>query len=358
MKEEYNTENSTTFSKLLASNATMPSTELATASNNSPAATAIIVTLLVFISLMSVFGNALVMTAIYINYNLRTSGNFLFGNLALSDFLQGGIAIPCRLVELLYKDCNYPVFCPTSLALSILFGGSSNLSVLFISIERFVGVRWPFLYYTYMTTKNVVAVTISAWIALAIFASLPLFAWGGLTNHEATFCRFPLFLSTDYIIALYMLVHIIPICVIVPLYIFILKASLKSIRTIHSQQKSVRTQEHEETNDLEMEETDGNVPRVRRRRTTEAARQRKSAKTVCLIVGLFILLMLPIVVIDVVEMVGGPVIPPLFIKIAVGMTYANHCVNVFVYAGCSGDYKKTFAKIFSRVKRFFTRTSQ
>lgn len=89
MKEEYNTENSTTFAKLLASNATMPSTELATASNNSPAATAIIVTLLVVISLMSVFGNALLLTAIYINYNLRTTGNFLFGNLALSDFLQG-----------------------------------------------------------------------------------------------------------------------------------------------------------------------------------------------------------------------------------------------------------------------------
>lgn len=107
-----------------------------------------------------------------------------------------------------------------------------------------------------------------------------------------------------------------------------------------------------------MEETDGDVPRVRRRQTTKAVRQRKPAKTVCLIVGLFILLVMPIVVIDVAEMVGGPVFPPLFIKIAVGMTYANHCVNVFVYAGCSGDYKKTFAKIFSRVKLFFTRTSQ
>lgn len=348
---------STTVEKLLASSATTPSTT--TATGDSPAVTAIIVAVLVLISIVAVFGNALVLTAIYMNYNLRTTGNFLFGNLALSDLLQGGIAIPCRLVELLHTGClNYRFFCPISIALSILFGGSSNLSILFISIERFVGVRWPFLYYTYMTTKGVFAVVILAWVSLAIFASLPLFAWGGLINRGATFCRFPLFLTTDYITALYILVHIIPICIIVPLYIFILAASLKSIRKIHSQEQSVRTATREKTNDLQMEETDGAVPRVRKRQTTEAARQRKSAKTVSLVVGLFIALIMPIVVIDIVEMFGGPTVPPPVIKLAVGMVYANHCVNVFVYAGCNGDYKRTFAKILSRFKRFFTRKSQ
>lgn len=333
-------------------------TEWSASPSDSPVVTAIIATVLVLISLLSLCGNALVLTAIYINHNLRTTSNFLFGNLALSDFLQGGIAIPCRLVELLYTDCNYRVFCPTSIALSILFGGSSNLSILFISIERFVGVRWPFLYYTYMTTKGVCAVIILAWVSLAIFASLPLFAWGGLVNSGANFCRFPLFLTPDYITALYVLIHIIPICIIVPLYIFILMTSLKSIRKIHSQEQSVRTQAREKSNDLEMEETDVNVPRVRKRKITEVARQRKSAKTVSLVVGLFILLIMPIVVIDIVDMIGGPTIPTLFIKMAMGMAYANHCVNVFVYAGCNGDYKRTFTKILSKFKRFFTRKPQ
>ena len=345
MKGSNNTANLTEFEKLLSTNSIL-------LSNVGPEVTAIIVTVLVVISLMSVFGNALVLTAIYMNHNLRTTSNFLFGNLALSDFLQGGIAIPCRVVELLYTDCNYRVFCPILIALSILCGGSSNLSILFISIERFVGVRWPFLYYTYMTTKGVFVVIILAWVSLAIFASLPLFAWGGLINGQATFCHFPLFLTADYITALYLLVHIIPICIIVPLYVFILKASLKSIQRIHSQQRNVRTQTHAE-NDLEMEETDINAPQVRKRATTEAARQRKSAKTVSLVVGLFILLIMPIVIIDIVEMVEGPTVPPLVIKIAVGMAYANHCVNVFVYAGCNGDYKREFAKFLSRVKSFF-----
>lgn len=356
MKGANNTvNNSPSFEKLLPSNESQLSTETSTVD----AATAIIVAILVFISLLSVFGNALVLTAIYMNYNLRTVGNFLFGNLALSDFLQGAIAIPCRIVELLYADCNYRrVFCPVSIALSIFFGGSSNLTILFISVERFIGVRWPFLYYSFITTRFVFTALIATWVSLAIFASLPLFAWGGLTNYQADFCRLPLFLTTNYITALYLLVHIVPMCIIVPLYIFILKASLKSIRKIHIQELSVRTRAAP-GNQVEVEEIDGTAPQVRRSNITDqAARQRKSAKTVSLVVGLFIVLIMPVVVIDIVEMLGGPTVSLLVIRIATGMTSANHFVNVFIYAGCSGDYKRAFAKILSRFRSYFTRKSQ
>lgn len=353
MKEVNNSGNNS-FEKLLASNETLLPQQPAAAMD---VATAIIVTILILISILSVFGNALVLAAIYMNYNLRTVGNFLFGNLALSDFLQGAIAIPCRIAELLYADCNFRrLFCPASIALSILFGGSSNLTILFISVERFVGVRWPFLYYSFITTKFVFTVITFTWVSLAIFASLPLFAWGGLTNYQANLCRFPLFLTSNYITALYLVLYIVPMCIIVPLYTFILKASLKSIRKIHIQELSVRTPAAR-VNEIDVEETDATAPRVRRT-TDQAARQRKSAKTVSLVVGLFFILIMPIVVIDIVEILGGPKVSLLVIRIAVGMAYANHFLNIFIYAGCSGEYKRAFAKILSRLRSYFTKNSQ
>lgn len=353
MKEVNNSGNNS-FEKLLASNETLLPQQPAAAMD---VATAIIVTILILISILSVFGNALVLAAIYMNYNLRTVGNFLFGNLALSDFLQGAIAIPCRIAELLYADCNFRrLFCPASIALSSLFGGSSNLTILFISVERFVGVRWPFLYYSFITTKFVFTVITFTWVSLAIFASLPLFAWGGLTNYQANLCRFPLFLTSNYITALYLVLYIVPMCIIVPLYTFILKASLKSIRKIHIQELSVRTPAAR-VNEIDVEETDATAPRVRRT-TDQAARQRKSAKTVSLVVGLFIILIMPIVVIDIVEILGGPKVSLLVIRIAVGMAYANHFLNIFIYAGCSGEYKRAFAKILSRLRSYFTKNSQ
>ena len=350
MKEANNTGNNS-LEKLLALNETLLSQEPAA---DMDIATAIIVTILILISILSVFGNALVLTAIYMNYNLRTVGNFLFGNLALSDFLQGAIAIPCRIAELLYVDCNYRrLFCPVSIALSIIFGGSSNLTILFISVERFIGVRWPFLYYSFITTKFVFTVITFTWVSLAIFASLPLFAWGGLTNFQANLCRFPLFLTTNYITVLYLVVHIVPVCIIVPLYTFILRASLKSIRKIHIQELSVRTPAAR-VNDIDVEETDATAPGVRKT-TDQAARQRKSAKTVSLVVGLFIVLIMPMVIIDIVEILGGPTVSLLVIRIAVGMAYANHFLNIFIYAGCSGEYKRAFAKMLSRFRSYFTK---
>ncbi|RMX53815.1 hypothetical protein pdam_00000438 [Pocillopora damicornis] len=252
-----------------------------------------------------VLGNALVLTAIYTNYSLRNVGNALFGNLAVSDFLQGGIAIPCRIVVLLQPNSYFSMsMCRASIALSILFGGSSNLNILFISIERFIGVRWPFLYYSFVSAK-------------------------------------------DYIAAVYLLINILPSVII---------ASLRSIQKIHIQERSVRssvrTCNQEDNGDIW--ETDGTAPQVRKNKATEAARQRKSAKTVSLIVGLFIVLIMPIVILDIVDMCGGLKVSPLVVRITVGMAYANHCVNVFVYAGCNGDYKRAFAKILSRIKAKFT----
>jgi len=145
-------------------------------------------------------------------------------------------------------------------------------------------------------------------------------------------------------------------CIIVPLYTFILRESLKSIRKIHIQELSVRTPAAR-VNDIDVEETDATAPRVQRT-TNQAARQRKSAKTVSLVVGLFIVLIMPIVIIDIVEILGGPTVSVVIIRTAVGMAYANHFLNIFIYAGCSGEYKRAFAKILSRLRNYFTNNSR
>ena len=61
--------------------------------------------------------------------------------------------------------------------------------------------------------------------------------------------------------------------------------------------------------------------------------------------GSFILLVVPIIIIDIVEMLRGAVVPVPVVKTTVLMIYANHCVNVFIYAGFNSDYRKTFKKI-------------
>ena len=80
------------------------------------------------ISFTAVFGNLLVITAIFCDRTLRSyTSNYFLANLAVADFFQGAVAIPLRVLEVLGAEYNPNVFCRVAIPTSILFGASSNL---------------------------------------------------------------------------------------------------------------------------------------------------------------------------------------------------------------------------------------
>jgi hypothetical protein len=99
----------------------------------------------------------------------------------------------------------------------------------------------------------------------------------------------------------------------------------------------------------------GNVP-------LSTTQTRKATKTVMAIMGFFIILCLPITIIDVIELwcTFCPSTPPPVYTVALCMVASNSSVNVFVYGGYNTDYRKAYSKIWRRVKHaflnIFTRT--
>ena len=84
-------------------------------------------------------------------------------------------------------------------------------------------------------------------------------------------------------------------------------------------------------------------------------RSRKATRTVLAIIGFFIVLCLPITIIDGIEQwcescadIPGPVI-----TIALCLVKLNACVNVFVYGGYNTDYRKAYWNIWYRAKGAF-----
>ena len=294
------------------------------------------------IALISVFGNILVMLAVYTNRRLQTTSNYLLVTLAVPDFFQGAVSLPLRLVELLDAECDHKTFCPVAIPVSTLFGGTSNLHILLVAMERFIAICWPFFYCNWITTKGALVGVGTTWVSMTIFSLLPALGWGGRHPEDSvTFCRFPAFLTQEYITCLYVFVHVIPIVTVIFLNFFILRASLDHERRIGAQ--VVASSFNSQLN-VDSEFYPDQSDEVRNRKT-EATRQRKATRIVSAVVGSFILLVVPIITIDLVEMLSGAVVPVWIVKIAVLMIYANHCVNVFVYAGFNSDYRKTFKKI-------------
>ena len=59
------------------------------------------------ISFIAVFGNLLVITAIFWDRTLRLyTSNYFLANLAVADFFQGAVAIPLRVLEVLGAEYN------------------------------------------------------------------------------------------------------------------------------------------------------------------------------------------------------------------------------------------------------------
>ena len=304
----------------------------------------------IIISVTATLGNLLVMVAIYTTSNLHTTSNYFLANLALTDFLQGLISMPLRTAETILSHQVVRSLCQLSIPVSILFGSTSNINILFISIDRFVAIFFPYFYLRVVTTRVVISVVITSWIFMVAFAFAPTAGLGGLVpTGRVMICRFPVFLTKTYITTLFVIVHFIPIITVILIYGFILKASLRHARRIHVQQ----TPAGNHSEGCAESYTNTSTARNQDQQTNDyknRAKQSKAARLVSYILGFFIVLVAPIVIVDVIEMLGGPKAPGQFVKVAVCMIYANHCVNCFVYAGCNRDFRKAFRNILKPIR--------
>ena len=305
------------------------------------------------ISFIAVFGNLLVIISVILDHTLRSyTSNYFLANLAVADFFQGAVAIPLRILEVMAFEYDPNVFCRIAIPTSILFGGSSNLAILVISIDRFLAVQYPYIYVRFSSLRFIFGAIACAWsvaFVLSITAASRL-VWLSLDN-PSRICRFPTYLNQDYIMSMYVIVHAIPICTVVLLYGFILRASLKHVRKIHAQELAVASCRNTNGDLKVIEKEISSSASRRRKRHQDSIKHRKAAKTVSIIVGIFIVLVVPIIAIDLAEMLGAPSAPAALTRICVFMIYANNCVNVLVYAGFNQDFRRAFKKIITKFFR-------
>ena len=328
---------------------------------------------LIVISVFAVGGNLLVLAAIFINRNLRSISDLFLANLAVADFFQAALAIPFRTAVLLEIQNQEPsVPCLVVVFFSILFGGASNINILLVSVDRFIAIKWPFKYHSWVTMKVFVSSIVLSWLLMFLFAVSPLVGWGRSENPSSSpTCRFTMTLDKTYVAIGYIFIHGIPLVTIIILYLFILKASFRHSRAIAAQEFSLRTNISQPIeNSITLEELSTNGEQSReihstghsnflraRNRVHNTNRATKGARMIAVLVGVFIILVLPIIVIDVVEMWEEPFAPPIVVNIAICLIYANSGVNVFIYAGWNTEYRRAFHRVLVTLWKLATLTN-
>ena len=100
--------------------------------------------LLLLVSALTVFANALILAAFYVEKKLRTYPNNYILNITIADFVVGLVCMPLRATVNLYDGWNF------GQVLSILFLGFQNsilsvsvCGVVVICIDRYIATFYP-----------------------------------------------------------------------------------------------------------------------------------------------------------------------------------------------------------------------
>ena len=315
--------------------------------------TALTTAFMVLVSIVGTAGNGLVILAILYKRRLRNIPNYFILDLAVCDLLTVSLSVPLRLVEG-FQPGSVP--CSVVIAVTILFDSLSRINIIFISIDRLIAVKLPFVYKARVTPATVTIFITSGWIIMAIFAILPILGVGSASveflRQNEGLCFFSTNLSTAYLLVYLIGFCLLPLVLATPINCFLLKASHRQIRAIHIQHLQLESTANAYSHNASVSSFGGSDQQgnVQERSRTFVLKQRRIVRMVITLVGLFIMLVLPITIIDLMGAFGMSNVPPLVAKIAVCMIYTNATINVFVYAGFNGEFRRTFCEIFRSVK--------
>lgn len=127
--------------------------------------------------MVAVFGNILVLLAIYSTRSLRTTSNLFIASLAASDFLVGSIMDPILAVRAIkYSYFGVALTDPNhsfKIAIDLLWIQAvvvTTFGLMAVSIDRYIAITKVFIYESFFTTKRCMYLICFVWLFSFLFA--------------------------------------------------------------------------------------------------------------------------------------------------------------------------------------------
>lgn len=195
------------------------------------------ISLLAFLFLFSfatVFGNTLVIMAVIRERYLHTSTNLFVTSLAVADCLVGLVVMPfSALYEVLENTWFFGTdWCDIWRSLDVLFSTASILNLCVISLDRYWAITDPFSYPMRMTRRRAAALIAVVWVCSGAI-SFPAIVWwraarqNGMPPYKCTFTEHLGYLVFSSTISFYL-----PLLVMVFTYCRIYRAAVAQTRSL------------------------------------------------------------------------------------------------------------------------------
>ncbi|KAI5705796.1 hypothetical protein M8J76_012431 [Diaphorina citri] len=351
----------------------------------------LLVSTLSLFSLVTVFGNALVMIAVVRERYLHTSTNYFIMSLALADCLVGLVVMPfSALYELLDHNWIFGLnWCDSWRSLDVLFSTASILNLCVISLDRYWAITDPLTYPSRMSTRRAYIWIAIVWICSGGISFPAILWWRAVRNEEVPKNKCPFTDSKGYLIFSSTISFYLPLLVMVFTYFKIYRAAVVQTKSLKVGTKQVMsgstsgekeltlrihrggtdhrhmTLHHTPSDDVEMDNVMSGHNGITRqvsntriihkghivknfslsRKLSKFAKEKKAAKTLGIVMGVFIVCWLPFFVVNLLSAVCTKCFwseqdEELISAVVTWLGWINSGMNPVIYACWSRDFRR------------------
>ncbi|XP_048204810.1 alpha-1D adrenergic receptor [Perognathus longimembris pacificus] len=310
--------------------------------------------------LTAVAGNLLVILSVACNRHLQTVTNYFIVNLAVADLLLSATVLPfSATMEVLGFWAFGRAFCDVWAAVDVLCCTASILSLCTISVDRYVGVRHSLKYPAIMTERKAAAILALLWVVALVVSVGPLLGWKEPVPPDERFCGITE--EAGYAVFSSVCSFYLPMAVIVVMYCRVYVVARSTTRSLEAGVKRERGKASEVVLRIHCRGaaagTSDGAPGTRSTkghtfrsslsvRLLKFSREKKAAKTLAIVVGVFVLCWFPFFFV----LPLGSLFPQLkpsegVFKVIFWLGYFNSCVNPLIYPCSSREFKRAFLRL-------------
>uniref|UniRef100_A0A8C8FSB1 G-protein coupled receptors family 1 profile domain-containing protein n=1 Tax=Oncorhynchus tshawytscha TaxID=74940 RepID=A0A8C8FSB1_ONCTS len=272
--------------------------------------------------LLTVFGNVLVCLAVCATRRLRCLTNCFIVSLAITDLLLGILVLPFSALLQLSDWPLGPTLCNIYISLDVMLCTASILTLLAISVDRYLAVTAPLRYSSLVLPRGVAITMALVWAVSLGVSFLPIhLGWntvdGSVQNRgpgEERECKFEL--NPSYVAVDASLTFYLPLLIMCWNYLRILRIARAQARP----------------------------PRQLTSVTAMALREHKATVTLAAVIGAFMVCWFPYFTLFTIMGLRMQDYPAAY-PVVLWLGYINSALNPLLYAALNRDFRSAYARL-------------